>query len=367
MMEHRTPLDVEIRNRIARTRPVPVEEFMAMCLYDPQHGYYNRRAPFGAAGDFVTAPDISQMFGELVGLWAADVWQSMGAPDQVALIEFGPGRGTMMMDVLRAARAAPEFRRALRVHLIETSPNLQQCQRQTLSGVDDVPLHWHMTIDDVSAAPSIIVANEFFDALPIRQAERLATGWHERTIVVDPGGALALAVASDPLPDLASKLPPAVAGAGIGEIFEWRRDGFAIEIARRIAAGGAALIIDYGHVKSATGDTFQAVRGHRYANPLALPGLTDLTAHVDFEALGNAARQAGARVHGPIEQGRWLKRLGIEARAAALQAHAAEPKRLEIAAALQRLTGAGPDRMGSLFKAIGFSAPGIAQLPGFEP
>jgi NADH dehydrogenase [ubiquinone] 1 alpha subcomplex assembly factor 7 len=366
MAEPRTPLDAEIRARIARAGPIPVAEYMAMCLYDPQHGYYSRRAPFGAAGDFITAPEISQMFGELIGLWAAEVWRSMGKPDPVALIEFGPGRGTMMRDALRAARAVPEFRRAVRVHLIETSPDLQSQQRQTLSGVDDA-VRWHASIDEAPAIPSIIVANEFFDALPIRQAERRSTGWHERLVAVDASGALTLAAARDPLSGIGPKLPPAVAHAQIGEIFEWRPREFAIEIARRAAAGGAALIIDYGHAKSATGDTLQAVRCHRYANPLTLPGLTDLTAHVDFEALGKAALEAGARVHGPIEQGAWLKRLGIAARAAMLQANATGSTRADIAAALLRLTGTGPHQMGSLFKAIGFSAPATMQLPGFSP
>jgi len=370
MPPDRTPLDAEIRRRIACAGPLPVAEFMAMCLYDPQHGYYHRRNPFGAAGDFVTAPEISQMFGELIGLWAAAVWQSLGAPDPVALIELGPGRGTMMVDALRAVRAAPQFRKAVRVHLIETSPGLALCQRRTLSHVDDVTLHWHGSIDEVPAGPAIILANEFFDALPVHQAERRTTGWHRRAVAIDAVGELALTVASDPLADLAPRLPPAVTQARIGEIFEWRPDDVAIGIARRIAAadlGGAALIIDYGHLDSATGDTFQAVRSHRHASPLAAPGLTDLTAHVDFEALGKAAREAGAHVHGPIEQGTWLKRLGIEARAAVLQANAPEEKRPGIAAALERLTGTGPAHMGALFKVIGFSAPGIAQLPGFGP
>jgi NADH dehydrogenase [ubiquinone] 1 alpha subcomplex assembly factor 7 len=303
----------------------------------------------------------------LIGLWAAEAWRSMGKPDPVALIEFGPGRGTMMRDALRAARAAPEFRRAVHVCLIETSPSLQSQQRQTLSDVGDVPVHWHAGIDEVPASPCIIVANEFFDALPVRQVERRPTGWHERMVAVDGSGALTLTVAREPLTDPGAWLPAAVAHARIGEIFEWRPCEFAIEIARRAAAGGAALIIDYGHLKSATGDTLQAVRCHRHANPLTLPGLTDLTAHVDFAALGRAAEAAGARVHGPIEQGTWLKRLGIETRAAMLQANAPEPKRADIAAALQRLTGGRPDQMGSLFKAIAFSAPAIAQLPGFTP
>jgi NADH dehydrogenase [ubiquinone] 1 alpha subcomplex assembly factor 7 len=369
MTEQRTPLDAEIRARIAQSGPIPVAEFMAMCLYDPQHGYYSRRSPFGAAGDFVTAPEISQMFGELVGLWAAAVWQSMGKPDPVALIELGPGRGTMMTDALRAARAAPDFRRAVCVHLIETSLDLQALQRATLSPVDDMPLRWHTSIEKVPTSPAIIVANEFFDALPIRQAERRPTGWHERMVAVDASGALTLTIAHDPLPNLEPGLPPAAAGARTGDIFEWRPQQYAIaiEIARRAAAGGAALIVDYGHVKSATGDTLQAVRCHRYASPLISAGLADITAHVDFEALGMAAQEAGARVHGPVEQGTWLKRLGIESRAAALLSHATESQHADVAAALQRLTGTGPDQMGSLFKAIAFSTSAIAHLPGFAP
>jgi NADH dehydrogenase [ubiquinone] 1 alpha subcomplex assembly factor 7 len=365
MAEEPTPLEREIRQRIARTGPVPVAEFMALCLYDPQYGYYNRRDPFGAAGDFITAPEISQMFGELIGLWAATVWQSMGAPDPVLLIELGPGRGTMMADALRAVRAAPAFRAAARVHLIETSPDLQLRQRQTLSGIDDIPLRWHATLDETPAGPAIILANEFFDALPVHQAERRATGWHERTVTINAGGAFALTVAEEPLPGFAQGLPPAVARAPEGQIFEWRPDRFAVEIGRRVADGGAALIIDYGHIKSAPGDTFQAVRSHRYASPFALPGLTDLTAHVDFEALGKAARGAGARVHGPIEQVALLERLGIAARAATLEANAAEDKRAGIAGALERLVGTGPTGMGTLFKAIGLSSPQLAELPGF--
>src|SRR5262249_34999260 len=248
--------------------------------------------------DVVTGRESSQMFGELVGRWAAEAWQSVGKPDPVALIELGPGRGTMMADALRAARAAPDFRRAVRVHLIETSLDLQARQQATLSSIDDVPLHWHAAIDDVPGAASIIVPNEFFNAMPSRQAERRPTGWHERMVAVDVSGALTLTAAHDPLRNLG--LPPAAARARIGEIFEWRPAKFAIEIARRAAAGGAALIIDYGHVKSATGDTFQAVRSHRYASPLTSPGWADITAHVDFETLGKAAQEAGARSRGPV-------------------------------------------------------------------
>ncbi len=366
MAGRRTPLDAEIRARIAYAGPMPVNEFMALCLYDPQDGYYSRRLPFGAAGDFITSPEISQMFGELVGLWAADVWQAMGRPDPVALIECGPGRGTMMRDLLRSARTVPDFLKALRVHLVETSLGLQSLQRATLSDIGDTPLHWHAVIDEVPAIASIIVANEFFDALPVRQAERRPTGWYERMVTVDADDSLTFTVAGDPVPDPGLVLPPAVAAAPFGEIFEWRSRDAATAIARRAASGGAALIMDYGHIRSATGDTFQALRSHRYADPLASPGLADLTAHVDFEALGEAAQAAGARVHGPIEQGTWLKRLGIEVRAAVLQARASPAQRADIVAALHRLTGTGRDQMGALFKVIAFSAPGIEQMPGFS-
>src|SRR5579864_8252454 len=237
MSDEPTPLEVKIRDRIARDGPMTVAEFMTLCLYDPEHGYYNRRAPFGAAGDFITAPEISQMFGELIGLWAAAAWQSIGSPDPVPLIELGPGRGTMMADALRAVRTVPEFRKAVRVHLIERSPDLQLRQRQTLGGTGDAVLRWHATLDEAPAGPAIFLANEFFDALPIHQAERRSTGWHERAIAVNAGGELALTALAEPLADFEAKLPPAIARARIGEIWEWREDRFALDIARRVAQG----------------------------------------------------------------------------------------------------------------------------------
>jgi SAM-dependent MidA family methyltransferase len=365
--DRRTPLDVEIRARIARDGPMRVDEFMALCLYDPQHGYYSSRLPFGAAGDFVTAPEISQMFGEMVAVWAVEAWIAMRMPGRFALIECGPGRGTMMTDV-RATRTFEGFRKGVEVHLVETSAGLRDRQRETLGDTGGVPVHWHAGLEDVPAMPSIVVANEYFDALPVRQAERRADGWHERVVTVDACDALKLTVAHDLLQDLplcGPALPPAAAAAPVGAVSEWRPADAASAIARRVAAGGAALIIDYGHLKSAAGDTLQAVRSHRYANPLASPGLADLTAHVDFEALGRTAQETGARVHGPVEQGEWLKRMGIEVRAAMLQANAGETKSAGIAEDLLRLTGTGPNQMGALFKVIAFSAPEIQQLPGF--
>ena len=365
MAEQRTPLDAEIRRRIARDGPMSISAFMTLCLYDPEHGYYPQRDPLGVTGDFVTAPEISQMFGELIGLWAVEVWREMGSPEPIQIIELGPGRGTMMLDALRAARTVADFRRAARVHLIEVSPALQQRQVETLRGVQDVPVRWHKTLGEAPSGPAIIFANEFFDALPVNQAERRPTGWHERRITVNAGGEFAFTVAPEPLEGLKANLPASVAKVPVGEIFEWRSDRWATDLAVRVRGGGAALVIDYGHARSSTGDTFQAVRSHRFASPLGMPGRTDLTAHVDFAAIARAARAAGTRIHGPVEQGTLLKRLGIEARALALQAVAPEDKRAGIATALVRLVGAGPANMGTLFKAMAISAPRSADLPGF--
>jgi NADH dehydrogenase [ubiquinone] 1 alpha subcomplex assembly factor 7 len=365
MAEERAPLDAEIRRRIARDGPMSISAFMTLCLYDPEYGYYPNRDPLGAAGDFVTAPEISQMFGELIGLWAVEVWREMGSPDPIQVIELGPGRGTMMLDVLRAARAVADFRRAARVHLIEVSPALQQRQGETLRGVQDVPVRWHKTLGEAPLGPAIILANEFFDALPINQAEKRPTGWHERRITVNAGGEFAFTVSPEPLEGFKANLPPSVVKAPVGEIFEWRSDQWATDLAERVVGGGAALVIDYGHARSSTGDTFQAVRSHRFASPLGMPGRTDLTAHVDFAAMARAARAAGARIHGPVEQGQLLKRLGIEARARALQAAAPEDKRAGITEAMMRLVGTGQANMGTLFKAMAISAPRSADLPGF--
>jgi NADH dehydrogenase [ubiquinone] 1 alpha subcomplex assembly factor 7 len=365
MAEERAPLDAEIRRRIARDGPMSISAFMTLCLYDPEHGYYPHRDPLGAAGDFVTAPEISQMFGELIGLWAVEVWREMGSPDPIQVIELGPGRGTMMLDVLRAARAVADFRRAARVHLIEVSPALQQRQGETLRGVQDVPVRWHKTLGGAPLGPAIILANEFFDALPVNQAEKRPTGWHERRITVNAGGEFAFTVSPEPLEGFKTNLPPSVVKAPVGEIFEWRSDQWATDLAQRVLGGGAALVIDYGHARSSTGDTFQAVRSHRFASPLGMPGRTDLTAHVDFAAMARAARAAGARIHGPVEQGELLKRLGIETRASALQAVAPEDKRAGIAEAMVRLVSTGQANMGTLFKAMAISAPQSGDLPGF--
>ncbi len=360
------PLEEEIRTRIARVGPMPVHQYMALCLGHPEHGYYTSRDPFGRAGDFVTAPEISQMFGELIGLWAAEVWRLMGEPENVRLVELGPGRGTMMHDALRAARVVPAFHAAIVAHLVETSPVLRERQQQTLANVG-VPLVWHDGFSEVPPGPMILLANEFFDALPVSQAVKAADGWHERTVEVAPSGELAFSMARDPLALFERLLPPELHDVPPGTIHEWRSDIPLLEIGRRIVhERGAGLVIDYGYVEPGIGETLQAVRGHDYAPTLADPGRADITAHVDFTALGRAVEGMGARLHGPVPQSAFLASLGIARRAEALRAHATPQQGDEIDAAVARLIRGGRTGMGSLFKALAFGHPDLGPLPGFE-
>lgn len=355
-----TPLAAELQRLIRLEGPIPLSRFMAEALGHPRHGYYINRDPLGTAGDFTTAPEISQMFGELVGLWCADVWQRIGAPAPLRLVEFGPGRGTLMADALRAAAVLPGFVEAVTIHLIETSLALRQRQQATLTGR---ALHWHATIDEVPTGPALVVANEFFDALPVRQFQRAEAGWHER-LVAASGDGFAFTLGPDPLPPTA--LPPAFAAAAVGDIAELApaREAVMQQLAERLVAdGGAALVIDYGHAQSRPGDSLQAVRDHAFAPVLAAPGEADLTAHVDFQALAAVAAAAGAGVHGPCPQGRFLKRLGIDARAAGLKAKATARQRDDIDAAVARLTGAA--EMGGLFKVLAVTGPDVPTPAGF--
>ena len=360
-----TPLEAEIRRRIALAGPMPVRQYMALCLTHPEHGYYMNRDPFGRAGDFVTSPEVSQIFGELAGLWAASVWQAMGAPENVRLVELGPGRGTLMLDAMRAANVVPAFRAALVVHLIEISPALRARQEEMLKGID-VPKLWHDSFDEVPDGPAIVLANEFFDALPVYQAVKQINGWYERMVGIDERGNLAFSIADEPMPLFDQLLTPAVRNAPLGSLFEWRTDNLALELGRRIMRqGGAALIVDYGHIESAIGETMQAVGRHGFADPLGTPGQVDLTAHVDFQALRLAAESMGVRAHGPLDQAEFLRRMGIERRATALKSAVTPDKAKDIDVAVARLTGEGRTGMGKLFKAIAFTDPKIAALPGF--
>jgi NADH dehydrogenase [ubiquinone] 1 alpha subcomplex assembly factor 7 len=365
MVDEPSPLEKEIRHLIAVAGPMPVAEYMRLCLTHPQHGYYLRRDAIGTAGDFITAPEISQMFGELIGLWAAAVWQQMGASENIRLIELGPGRGTMMRDALRAAKIVNGFQPAVVLHLVEINPKLREAQRQLLEGLE-IPVMWHATLADVPAGPSIILANEFIDALPIHQAVKRADGWHERVIEIGSGGDLSIGVAADPLPHFNATLPRQLREAAENSLFEWRPDTIAMDIGRRVRDEGAALLVDYGHTARGLGETLQAVAGHSFADPLHAPGRADLTAHVDFIALAQSAEMIGARAHGPLTQGEFLRRLGIEKRAATLKAHAVPAKAAEIDHALTRLTGNNPGTMGELFKVIAVADPKLGPLPGFE-
>jgi SAM-dependent MidA family methyltransferase len=359
-----TPLEQEIRRIIAFDGPMPISEYMRTCLGHPKYGYYVTRDPLGPLGDFTTAPEVSQMFGELLGAWAAAVWQQMGAPTQVNLVELGPGRGTLMADALRAAKALPAFRSALAVHLVEMSDVLAAKQRETL-GASGVPVTWHRDMREIPEGPAIILANEFFDALPIHHAVRSEQGWHERVVALDKDDSLAFAVNPVPVLDFEKTLSDAVRDAPVGAIYEWRSAAYLLDIIRHLKSrGGAALIIDYGYTESQHGETLQAVRGHDYTDPLADPGEADLTAHVDFAALGRTATASGMHVHGPLTQGEFLRRLGIEQRATRLKANATPQQASDIDSAFARLTA--PDQMGALFKVLALADPKLGASPGFD-
>ena len=353
-----TPLGALIAARIAATGPMTLADYMADCLLHPDHGYYATRDPFGTKGDFTTAPEISQMFGELLGLCLAQAWLDQGAPTPFTLAELGPGRGTLMADVLRATRSVPGFHAAARVMLVEASPTLRTIQARTLA---PHPVTWADTIASLPEAPLFLLANEFFDALPIRQFTRHGSGWSE-TVVGLTGGRLTLGrTAATPLAALDHRL----ADTPQGDIVETCPAASPVmaRIGDLIARhGGAALIVDYGDWRS-RGDTFQAMKDHAYTDPLAEPGLADLTAHVDFEALARAA--APARAARLMEQGALLERLGIAARAERL-ARALTGAALDThLAAHRRLTDR--QEMGSLFKALAIHPAHLPPPPGFDP
>jgi NADH dehydrogenase [ubiquinone] 1 alpha subcomplex assembly factor 7 len=361
-----TALAARLADRIGSQGPISLADFMAAALTDPDHGYYTLRDPLGARGDFVTAPEVSQMMGEMVAVWCIAMWKTIGAPERVALIELGPGRGTLMADLLRAARIRPAFREALDVRLVESSPVLKDAQKRALG---DAAVAWHADFAEAARAssdrPLLVVANEFFDALPVHQLVKTKDGWRERLVDRAETGQRLRFVTAARETDACSLAPTRFSDAPEGSVFEACPAGrtLARSIAVEIAARrGAALLIDYGHGETALGDTLQAVRGHRRHDPLEDPGDADITAHVDFAALGDSARAGGAHVFGPVGQGDFLRRLGIETRAERLRA--SNPTRAgEIASALARLIGA--DAMGTLFKVLALTEPGLGPPPGF--
>jgi SAM-dependent MidA family methyltransferase len=301
------------------------------------------------------------MFGELLGLWSVAVWQAMGSPQALNLVELGPGRGTLMADALRAARLAPPFLATVRVHLVETSPILRAAQERTLAEAG-VRMAWHSDLASVPEGPAIVIANEFFDALPVRQYMATDRGWCERLVALD-GEAFAFGLFAEPNPALGR---PRRAG-DVAEVPE-AGGALAAALARRLVRdGGAALLIDYGTWAPEPKSTLQAVKNHAFADPLEDPGEVDLTAHVTFSLLAEAASREGAAVHGPAGQGDFLRALGIEARAEALRGRADAARSQAIEAALRRLTGPGPAGMGDLFKVMSFADPALVALPGLEP
>jgi SAM-dependent MidA family methyltransferase len=357
-----TALAAELREIIATEGPISVERYMTLCLQHPLHGYYTTSEAIGGAGDFITAPEVDQMFGELIGLWCAQVWLTMGKPDPLRLIELGPGRGTLMADVLRATRILPGFRDAVRVELVETSPRLAAEQRRRLD--DAAPqIAWHGAIDDLPDGPAIILANEFFDALPVRHYIRGPAGWHERLLGLGPDGALRFGASASPIDINAGPIRPVVGDVlEIGHVALRAMEHLASRVARE---GGALLLCDYGYVGGGIGETLQAMRGHAYVGVLEAPGDSDLTAHVDFSALSRAATAAGGAVHGPVAQGRFLELLGIVERAARLKTRADARQAELIESALARFT-APTSSMATVFKAMSVTPRGAPIPPGFE-
>lgn len=353
-----TALADRLRERIRAAGPISVAEYME----EVGAFYYATRDPFGVAGDFITAPEVSQIFGELIGLWCAEFWQKLGAPDPVLLVELGPGRGTLMADALRAARVVPDFGRALKLHLVERSPVLRQMQAQKLAAAAP---QWHDSIATLPEGPLLLIANEFLDALPIRQFERRDAAWYERKIGLGDDESLVFRLNSSPslLGGIPNGIPEAAPGA-IATICQ-SAEVLAQEVGGRLRrTGGAALFIDYGYFPSAFGDTLQALRQHRPVPVLEAPGSADLTAHVDFAAFAKAARASGAEIFGPETQRAFLRCLGLDARQAMLRRNATPTQAEAIDSGCHRLID--PAAMGSLFKVVALGQKGAPAPAGFN-
>ncbi len=350
-------LRTHLIRRITAGGPITLAEYMSDCLLHPEHGYYATRDPLGTAGDFITAPEISQMFGELIGLCLAQSWLDQGAPSPFVLAETGPGRGTLMADLLRATQKVPGFHEAMQIQLIERSEPLKVQQRKTLNREN---ITWQDDLSTLPDLPLFLVANEFFDALPIRQFRRDGKGWRERQVGVHEAG-LAFGLSGPVAP---IELKHRVEDTKSGDIVEICPSGvlMAEEIGRHIATrGGTALIVDYGDWRS-QGDTFQALEAHASVDPLARPGQADLTAHVDFEALARATPSRHSRL---TPQGVFLERLGITTRALALAKNLSGEALQNHIAAHRRLTHSA--EMGTLFKVLAFYPDGATPPPGSEP
>ena len=354
-----TPLESLIRAKIASGGPIPVADYMALALGHPEHGYYMNGDPFGIDGDFITAPEISQVFGELIGLWSAVTWQQMGSPERTVLIECGPGRGTLMSDLLRATDSVPAFAKTIEVHLVETSGFMRDRQAEALTGVEPV---WHDTIDTVPAGPTILIANEFLDALPIRQIVREDAGWAERC--VEAAEDTLRFVAAGYADGLGTSVPMDAVPGDIFEICPAAMSFIDTLSARFSTYPGTALFVDYGYERKTAGETLQAVRNHTFADPLTDPGSADLTAHVDFGALASRATGGGCAAFGPVTQSAFLRSLGIVERTAALLKNARPEQAGTLQSATDRLID--PAAMGNLFKVLVIAHARAVAPAGFE-
>lgn len=359
-----TLLAARLKERIARDGPISVAGYMEACLADKDAGYYPSRQPIGADGDFITAPEVSQIFGELLGLWAVAMWHSMGKPAHVTVAELGPGRGTLMADALRAWGKVPGFLERATAVLIETSPVLREVQQAALHGAE-AQIVWREALEDTPAGPLIVIANEFVDALPVRQLVWRDGEWRERCIDIGERGSFVFceggAEPNEKLRQAAKALD--VPEGSILEVRPAATKLITLLAARASEAPLAALIIDYGHEETACGDTLQAVSRHKFADPLEAPGEVDLTAHVDFAALKDSAVAHSLAAYGPIPQGKFLLKLGLEARRDRLCANATPEQRQEIVSGASRLVD--PQAMGLLFKALALTSAGLAAPPPF--
>ena len=367
------PLAIKLKARIKKQGPITLHDYMEAVLTDPEFGYYIVRDPFGTTGDFITAPDVCQIFGELLGLWCVHVWAELGQPKGCKLIELGPGRGALMSDALRAASLVPEFLNSIEVHFVETSPALRAEQEQRIRseardhGREIPKLFWHDRLEDVPQGPTFLLANEFLDALPIRQYQFNKGQWFERMVGVDEAGSFTYSIANEPCSS-PERLPIVKKQAVDGDFLELSPASKAVieEMGRRASAHPfAGLLIDYGYDEPAYGDSFQAIKNHQFSDPLSDPGLADVTAHVDFSAVLQVATRIGLAVEGSVTQRDFLISLGVRERAAQLmQSQENMISAQQFMTGLQRLID--PDQMGSLFKVVAITGVDQPRVPGFD-
>ena len=360
-----TLLEQHLKAYIHANGPISTRAFMEACLYDPEHGYYRAGNPIGADGDFITAPEISQMFGEMIGIWCVLTWQAMGGPMPLQLIELGPGRGTLMSDVLRClSQLHPHFE-VVSVHMVERSVNLRAAQMAKLEPFSSTPKQWYENLSDVPAGPSLLIANEFLDCLPVRQFVKTDQAWHERVVSLDETGQFCFAV-GEQMPK-GMIVPDRFVEAGPGSIFEFCPDfeGL-VDTLHHLAQKQpfAGLFIDYGFEGPALGETLQALHRHKMVSPFIHPGEVDLTAHVDFTALAALCVAHGLKAYGPKDQGAFLSQLGIGTRAEKLVENASEPQAETLIQDVVRLVA--PEQMGSLFKVMSITSSGLAVPPPFD-